>query len=201
MYYFLTDAIFAAVLGLLSQNLIFTTGIDSGIFIKLSRKPSVIWAFGIILLVCSTFGSLFASIADKYLLLPYRMSYLKPLMYIFIIVVFELLMQLMLIKILPKLGEKIGNTLQGAALNAAILGILLINNQNGNDIITSVLFGFFASIGFVLSIFIFSLVRERLDLSAVPEALRGMPISLIAAGLLSLAFMGFLGLSLPFIGY
>ena len=201
MYYFLTDAIFAAILGLLSQNLIFTTGIDSGVFIKLSRKPSAIWAFGIILLISSTFASLFASISDKFLLIPYKMSYLKPLLYIFIIVIFELLMQLLFTKVLPKIGEKLGNTVQGAALNAAILGILLINNQNGNDIATSVLFGFFASIGFVLSIFIFSLVRERLDLSAVPEALRGMPISLIAAGLLSLAFMGFLGLSLPFMGY
>ena len=80
--------------------------------------------------------------------------------------------------------------------NCAVLGVVLVNVQEGYNFLFSVLNGTFGGLGFTLAIVLFASVRERVNKTDCPECFKGFPIALIAAGLLALAFMGFSGLSI-----
>ena len=97
---------------------------------------------------------------------------------------------------MPPLHKALGVYLPLITTNCAVLGVVLLNTQNNYDFITSLVYGVTGGLGFLLAIFLFASVRERLEFSKCPKAFEGFPIALVTAGLLALAFMGFSGLSL-----
>lgn len=101
-------------------------------------------------------------------------------------------------KCIPSLYSALGIYLPLITTNCAVLGISLLNVTKGYNFIESVLYGFFSGVGFLLAIVLLSLVRERIKFADIPTPFRGVPIVLIAAAILSIAFMGFQGLKLPF---
>ena len=99
-------------------------------------------------------------------------------------------------RFIPSLYSSLGIFLPRITTNCAVLGAAIVNIENGYNFIQSVAFGFAAAIGFTMAIVVFAGVRVRLAFAQPPKAFKGMPIALITAGLIAMAFMGFSGMSI-----
>lgn len=124
------------------------------------------------------------------------LAYLQTIAFILIIAVLVQLLELILKKFIPPLYVALGVYLPLITTNCAVLGVVLLNVQNDYNFIESVVYGITGGLGFLLAIFLFASVRERLEVTMeCPKAFEGFPIALVTAGLIALAFMGFSGLS------
>lgn len=123
----------------------------------------------------------------------HNLGYLQTIVFILVIAALVQLVEIVLRKYIPALYNALGIYLPLITTNCAVLGVALLNIQNGYTFIESVVYGVTGGIGFTLAIVLFSSVRERLEDCDCPKAFRGFPLALIAAGLLALSFMGFSG--------
>ena len=130
------------------------------------------------------------------LLVPLALEYMQTVVFILVIATLVQLVEMFLQKALPALYQALGIYLPLITTNCAVLGVALLNVQNGYGFIESLVYGVMGGVGFTVAILLFSSVRERLEDCDCPEAFKGFPIALIAAGLLALAFMGFSGLKI-----
>lgn len=131
---------------------------------------------------------------QRWVLDPLGIGYMQTIAFILIIAAFVQLVELAMKKSSPKLHGALGIYLPLITTNCAVLGVSVLNIQLGYSLLRSVVFGFAAASGFGLALLIFSGLREKIDRAAPPKAFQGVAISLITAGLLSLAFMGFASL-------
>ena len=129
-----------------------------------------------------------------YLLEPNGMAYLQTIVFILIIAVLVQLVEIILKKFMPPLYKALGVYLPLITTNCAVLGVVLQNAQNSYNFGESLTYGITGGVGFLLAIVLFASVRERMEFSKWPKAFDGFPIALVAASLISLAFMGFSGL-------
>ena len=129
-----------------------------------------------------------------YLLEPNGMAYLQTIVFILLIAVLVQLVEIILKKFMPPLYKALGVYLPLITTNCAVLGVVLLNVQNGYNFIESVVYGITGGLGFLLAIVLFASIRERLVFADYPKCWDGFPIALITAGLMALAFMGFSGL-------
>jgi electron transport complex protein RnfA len=130
---------------------------------------------------------------DHYLLTPLSLGYMQTVVFILVIAALVQFVEMFLQKVVPSLYQALGIYLPLITTNCAVLGVALLNIQNGYSFIESVVYGIMGGVGFTLAIVLFSSVRERLEDCDCPECFKGFPIALIAAGLLALSFMGFSG--------
>lgn len=142
-----------------------------------------------------TLSSIASYLVNKYLLVPFGLEYLKTLSFILVIAVTVQITEMILHKSSPLLYQVLGLFLPLITTNCAVLGVALLNVQQQNSLLESAFFGFGAAVGFGLVLVLFSAIRERLEMADVPAAFRGLPIALITAGIMSLAFMGFSGMA------
>jgi electron transport complex protein RnfA len=163
-------------------------------FLGQSRNVNMALGMGGAVIFVMTLASVATTFINSYILVPLKMQFLQTVSFILIIAALVQLVDIVLQKVLPALHRTMGIYLVLITTNCAILGIALLNVVKNYNIIKSLVFGFSAGIGFTLALFIMAGIRERLELADVPEPLRGFPITLILAGLLSIAFMGFAGL-------
>jgi electron transport complex protein RnfA len=131
---------------------------------------------------------------ENLIILPLNIGYLRILTFILVIAAVVQFTEMVVRKISPSLYQVLGIYLPLITTNCAVLGIALLNAQDGQGFVASVLYGFGSALGFTLVMVLFAGMRERLALAQVPGAFTGTPIAFITAGLLSLAFMGFAGL-------
>jgi electron transport complex protein RnfA len=130
------------------------------------------------------------------ILVPFHLEYLQTIAFILAIAALVQFIELFLRRFIPTLYGALGIYLPLITTNCAVLGVALLNVQKGYDFLQSVLCGVCGGIGFTVSIVLFASIRERVDKAESPESFKGFPLTLIAAGLLALAFMGFSGLKL-----
>ncbi len=130
----------------------------------------------------------------KYLLLPNNLQYLNTMAFILIIALFVQLVEIILKKYVKSLYNALGVYLPLITTNCAVLGVTLLNIENEYTFLNSLVNALGAGLGFMLALVLFAGVRERVDNADVPEALKGVPITLIAASIVSVTFMGFAGL-------
>lgn len=130
----------------------------------------------------------------KYLLLPNNLQYLNTMAFILIIALFVQLVEIILKKYVKSLYNSLGVYLPLITTNCAVLGVTLLNIENEYTFLNSLVNALGAGLGFMLALVLFAGVRERVDNADVPEALKGVPITLIAASIVSVTFMGFAGL-------
>lgn len=142
-----------------------------------------------------TMSSIASYLVNEYLLQPLGLEYLKTLSFILVIAVTVQITEMILHKSSPLLYQVLGLFLPLITTNCAVLGVALLNVQQQNSLIESAVFGFGAAFGFGLVLVLFSAIRERLEMANVPESFRGLPIALMTAGIMSLAFMGFSGMA------
>lgn len=130
-----------------------------------------------------------------YVLEPNGMAYLKTIVFILIIAVLVQLVEMVLKKVIPPLYKALGVYLPLITTNCAVMGVTILVQREEYDLTTSLLYAVASSLGFMLALILMAGIRERLDTCRVPKALMGTPIALIMAGLMSLAFMAFKGMT------
>ncbi len=142
-----------------------------------------------------TMSSMASYLVNEYLLVPLGLEYLKTLSFILVIAVTVQVTEMVLHKSSPLLYQVLGLFLPLITTNCAVLGVALLNVQQQNSLLESAFFGLGAAVGFGLVLVLFSAIRERLEMANVPTSFRGLPIALMTAGIMSLAFMGFSGMT------
>ena len=132
---------------------------------------------------------------EHWLLAPLGLGYLRIITFILVIAAVVQFTEMVIHKMAPSLYQTLGIYLPLIATNCAVLGLVLINNQENQSFITALVYDFGSAAGFTLAMVMFAGMRERLALANVPEVFAGAPIGFILASLMSLAFMGFSGLN------
>jgi electron transport complex protein RnfA len=141
-----------------------------------------------------TLSSILNYFVYRYLLLPFDLAFLRIIAFIVVIAAMVNFTELVMHKTAPLLHKVLGIFLPLVTTNCAILGVALLNAERANSLIESAFFGFGAALGFALVLVLFAAMRERLAVADVPGPFQGSAISLVTAGLMALAFMGFSGL-------
>ncbi len=140
-----------------------------------------------------TLSTLITWLVYTYLLAPFNLAYLQTIAFILIIAALVQLVEIILKKISPSLYQSLGVYLPLISTNCCILGVALLVIQKDFNLLESVVYAFSTACGFGLALVLFAGIREQLALLKIPKGMKGMPIALLTAGLLALAFMGFSG--------
>ena len=183
------------VAALLSQNFILVKFYGICPFMGVSKKIDTALGMG----MAVTFVMALASAACylvNWLLVELNLQYMQTVAFILVIASIVQVVEMFLKKMVPALYKALGVFLHLITTNCAVLGVVLINVQEGYSFLHSVINGAAGGLGFTLAIVLFASVRERVDKAECPECFKGFPIALISAGLLALAFMGFSGLKI-----
>ena len=163
-------------------------------FIGVSKKLSASIGMGLATTFVLTLSSVSSYLVNTYLLEPYHLEYLRTISFILVIAAMVGFTAMAIRKTSPILYNVLGIYLPLITVNCAVLGVSLLNVQQAHDFIQSALYGLGASLGFTLALVLFAGIRERIAVADVPRYFQGSAISLITAGLMALAFMGFSGL-------
>ena len=133
---------------------------------------------------------------QAYLLTPFGLGYMQTIVFILVIAALVQMLEIILKKVSPSLYQALGVFLPLITTNCAILGVAILVIQKEYTLVESVVYAVSTAIGFTLSLTLFAGIREQLQLNDTPKAMQGIPIALITAGLLALAFMGFSGVKI-----
>ncbi len=180
---------------ILIENYIFSRFLGICPFLGVSEKPDTALGMGFAVMFVMTLSSAATYAVYEYVLVRFHLEYLETIAFILIIAALVQFIEMFLKKFIPSLYGALGIYLPLITTNCAVLGAVLLNVQNGYNFIESVAFGFSSAVGFTLAIVIFAGVRARVSLANPPKAFRGMPIALVTAGLIAMAFSGFSGMS------
>lgn len=187
-----------AINAILIQNFVFVKFYGICPFLGVSKKTGTAVGMGFAVIFTMTLSSALTWLLYYFVLVPLELEYLKTIAFIVVIAALVQLVEMFLQKQVPSLYSALGIYLPLITTNCAVLGAALVNVSDQYDFLSSVVYGFAAGVGFLLAIVMLALVRERIQEQSIPKPFRGFPIALIAAAILSIAFMGFQGLSLPF---
>jgi len=164
-------------------------------FIGVSKSFSTAFGMSTAVIFVMCVSSAVTWLIHKLALMPFKLEYLQIVVFILIIATFVQFVEMVMEKTSPDLYVALGIFLPLITTNCAILGVVLINIQQRLGFIEMLIFTFGSAVGFGLALILFAGLQERLLFSNVPKAFKGAPISLITAGILALAFMGFTGLA------
>ncbi|WP_092618142.1 electron transport complex subunit RsxA [Roseospirillum parvum] len=164
-------------------------------FMGVSNKLDSALGMGFATTFVLTLSAALSWLLEAYVLAPLGLGFLRILTFILVIAAVVQFTEMAVRKMSPALYQVLGIFLPLITTNCAVLGVALLNLQEGHDFLQSVLFGLGAALGFTLVMVMMAGLRERLAVSEVPEAFAGAPVGFVVAGLLSLAFMGFAGLA------
>lgn len=176
------------------NNIVLTQFLGICPFLGVSNKVETAIGMSGAVLFVMTLSTIVTYLVQNYILVPLNIGYLQTITYILVIAALVQMVEIILKKVSPALYQALGVFLPLITTNCTILGVAILVIQKDYNLIQSVLFAISNACGFALALIIFSGLREQLDLMDIPEALKGIPIALIMAGLLSLAFMGFAGI-------
>ncbi|MEA4898449.1 electron transport complex subunit RsxA [Bacillota bacterium Meth-B3] len=191
----LTRVLLFMVSCVLTNNFIFSRYLGICPFLGVSNKVETAAGMGLAVTFVMGMASLFTFLTYSYVLVPLDLKYLDTISFILVIAALVQFVEMFLKKSSPSLYNALGIYLPLITTNCAVLGVTVINVKEAYNLMYSVLNGVFSALGFLLAIVLMAGVRERLELAGIPKCLRGFPISLIIAGLMSIAFMGFAGLT------
>ena len=183
------------IAALLSQNFILVKFYGICPFMGVSKKTDTAIGMGMAVTFVMAIASA-ACWAVNVLLLKVDLAYMQTVAFILVIASIVQFVEMALKKFVPALYQALGIFLPLITTNCAVLGVALVNVQNGYDFLQSVVNGVAGGIGFTIAIVLFASIRERTDKADCPKSFEGYPLALIAAGLLAMAFMGFSGLKI-----
>ncbi|HOD92775.1 MAG TPA: electron transport complex subunit RsxA [Clostridia bacterium] len=179
---------------ILMNNFVLTNFLGICPFLGVSKKLSSAIGMGLAVIFVMTIASVVTYLTNTYLLVPNSLEYLQTLAFILVIAGLVQFIEMFLKKSVPSLYNSLGIYLPLITTNCAVLGVALLNVQNNYNLWQSALYGASAGAGFMLATLIFAGIRERLDLNDIPKYFKGLPIALITAAFLSMAFTGFKGI-------
>ena len=183
------------VAALLSQNYILVKFYGICPFMGVSKKIDTALGMGVAVTFVMALASALCWLVN-WVLVALNLQYMQTVAFILAIASIVQFVEMFLKKAVPTLYKALGVFLPLITTNCAVLGVVLVNVQEGYNFLLSVVNGAAGGLGFTLAIVLFASVRERVDKADCPACFKGFPLALIAAGLLALAFMGFSGLSI-----
>ena len=184
------------IAALLSENFVLVKFYGICPFMGVSKKIDTALGMGMAVTFVMALASAACWLVNEYMLVPLSLGFMQTVAFILVIASIVQVVEMFLKKAVPALYKALGVFLPLITTNCAVLGVVLVNVQEGYNFLISVVNGAAGGLGFTLAIVIFASVRERVDKAEPPESFKGYPIALIAAGLLALAFTGFSGLKI-----
>ena len=163
-------------------------------FLGVSKKVETALGMGVAVIFVITVASFVTALIYKFLLLPLNLDYLQTIVFILVIAALVQFVEMFLKKSMPSLYESLGVYLPLITTNCAVLGVTLNSVQYGYNILQSVVYGFGIALGFTIAIVILAGIREKMEYNDISASWQGMPIVLVTAGLMSIAFFGFSGI-------
>lgn len=195
------ELLLIAVGAALVNNVVLSQFLGLCPFLGVSKKVETAAGMGGAVIFVLTISSFITSLIYKFILandafLNGRLVYLQTIVFILVIAALVQFVEMLLKKMMPPLYNALGVYLPLITTNCAVLGVALKNVQKDYGILASVVNGFATAVGFTIAIVIMAGIREKTEHNDVPESFRGMPIVLVTAGLMAIAFFGFSGLNL-----
>ena len=181
---------------ILANNFIFSQFLGICPFLGVSKKVDTAVGMGFAVTFVMGLASAITWAVNKFILVPLDLMYMQTVAFILVIASLVQFIEMFLQKSMPSLYTALGVYLPLITTNCAVLGVALLNIQEGYNFIESVVYGITGGIGFLVAIVLFASIRERLVFAEYPKSFEGFPIALVTAGLMALAFMGFSGLVL-----
>lgn len=163
-------------------------------FLGVSKKINTAAGMGTAVIFVITLASAVAGGIYQYILTPLDLTYLQTIVFILVIAALVQFVEMFLKKFMKSLYQALGVYLPLITTNCAVLGVALTNVQKNYGILQGIVNGFATAVGFTISIVILAGIREKMEYNDIPESFKGMPIVLITAGLMAIAFCGFSGL-------
>ena len=163
-------------------------------FLGVSSKVETSMGMGAAVTFVMALTALVAWSIQTYILDPLQIQYMQTIVFILVIAALVQMVEIMLKKLSPSLYQALGIFLPLITTNCAVLGVAILMIQKEFNLLQSVTYSVATALGFALALVLFAGIRERLEFEDVPKAFRGVPIALITAGILAMAFMGFSGL-------
>jgi electron transport complex protein RnfA len=176
------------------NNYVFAKFLGICPFLGVSSKMETATGMGVAVTFVTTLASVVTFIIQKYILDVLGLGYLQTIVFILVIASLVQFVEMAIKKISPTLYNALGVYLPLITTNCIVLGVAILNIQEGYTLIETIFSAVGASLGFFLALVLMAGLREKLEIADVPEALVGFPITLIATGLMSIAFSGFAGL-------
>lgn len=162
-------------------------------FLGVSKKIDTALGMGAAVAFVLTLSTVVTYLVQKCLLDPFGLQYLQTIAFILVIAALVQMLEIILKKVSPALYQALGIFLPLITTNCCVLGVAILVIQKDFSLLQSVVYAFSTAIGFGLALTVFAGIREQMEFSNIPKGMRGMSITLVTAGLLSLAFMGFSG--------
>ena len=176
------------VTSILTENIVLTKFLGICPFVGTSKKEDTAFKMGIAVTIVVTLSSIITYLLYTYLLVPTDTTYLKTLMFILVIASLVQLLEIIIKRYSKNLYKAFGIYLPLITTNCAVLGVTLLNINNGFNFIQMLVYSIGSSLGFTLVIYLFSTIREYLDKKDVPKIFKGAPIAFITAGIMALIF-------------
>lgn len=162
-------------------------------FLGVSQKVTTSLGMGAAVAFVMTLATIVTYLVQMYILNPFGLQYLQTISFILVIASLVQMVEIVLKKVSPPLYQALGIFLPLITTNCAVLGVAILVIQKDYSLVQSIVYAFSTAIGFALALTVFAGLREQLSMVKIPKGMKGMPIVLITASLLSLAFMGFSG--------
>lgn len=178
------------------NNIVFAQFLGICPFLGVSKKISSALGMGAAVTFVITLATVVGWLLQYFVLEPLHLEFLQTIVFILVIAFLVQMLEIIMKKITPALYQSLGVFLPLITTNCAVLGVAILVVQKGFNLMESVTYGIATSIGFTLALWIFAGIREQLSLSSAPKAMRGVPLALICAGILAMAFMGFSGIKI-----
>ena len=181
---------------ILVNNFIFSQFLGICPFMGVSKSTDTASGMGLAVTFVMGLASAVCWPINHFILEPQRLIFMQTIVFILVIASLVQFIEMFLQKSMPSLYTALGVYLPLITTNCAVLGVVLQNTQSGYSFIESVVYGVTGGLGFLLAIYLFAAVREKLEFAETPKSFEGFPIALVTAGLLALCFGGFSGLSI-----
>jgi len=176
------------------NNIILARYLGNCPFLGVSNRMDTATGMAMAVVFVITMAAGITWLVSKYVLEPFELEYLQTIAFILVIASLVQLVEMFLQKSIPTLYRALGIFLPLITTNCAVLGVAVIGVEEDFDFVKTLVFAFASAVGYGLALILLTGIRERLAVAFVPKHLRGMPIGLITAGLLALAFLGFIGM-------
>ena len=184
--------LFAIVIGaIFVNNVVLSQFLGICPFLGVSSKVETSFGMGMAVTFVMALASVVTWCLQNFVLVPFGIEYMQTITFILVIAALVQMVEIVLKKTSPALYQALGIVLPLITTNCAVLGVAIISVQKDFDLLTGVIYSVATALGFALALILFAGIRERLEVEDTPNAMRGVPIALITAGLLAMAFMGF----------
>ena len=184
--------LFAIIIGaIFVNNVVLSQFLGICPFLGVSSKVDTSLGMGMAVTFVMALSAVVTWSLQTFILVPFGIEYMQTITFILVIAALVQMVEIVLKKVSPSLYQALGIFLPLITTNCAVLGVAIISVQKNFDLLTSVIYSVSIALGFALALVLFAGIRERLEVEDTPQAMRGVPIALITAGLLAMAFMGF----------